>query len=74
MSPMANKKSQLNKYMALLFKVSLSMLMCILVCFGAGLYLDRLFNLGGILVVVGTFLGVFVGFYVVYKIISSVLK
>tara|TARA_A100001015_G_C14857438_1_gene658926 strand:+ start:681 stop:905 length:225 start_codon:yes stop_codon:yes gene_type:complete len=67
-------KSVMNKYFSLLFKVAAAMLMSIFTFFGLGLYIDKKFNTGGIMVIVGTFLGVFVGFYFIFRLINSVLK
>tara|TARA_A100001015_G_scaffold282487_1_gene346791 strand:+ start:7289 stop:7510 length:222 start_codon:yes stop_codon:yes gene_type:complete len=67
-------KSVMNKYFSLLFKVAAAMLMSIFVFFGLGLFIDRKFQTGGISVIVGTFIGVFVGFYFIFKLINNVLK
>ena len=68
------KRSTLNKYFSLLFKVAGAMLFSIFLFFSLGFYFDRRFGMNGILIIVGTFIGVFVGFYFIFKIINSVLK
>lgn len=68
------KFSIMNKYFSLLFKVSAVMLMSILICFSIGLYIDQTLDTSGISIIVFTFLGVFIGFYFVFKLINSVLK
>ena len=66
--------SVMNKYFSLLFKVAAAMLTSIFVFFAIGLYIDKKFNTGGVPIIVGTFLGVFVGFYFIFKLINNVLK
>lgn len=68
------KFSIMNKYFSLLFKVSAVMLMSILIFFSIGLYIDHALDTSGISIIVFTFLGVFIGFYFVFKLINSVLK
>ncbi len=63
----------MNKYFSLLFKVAATMLFSIFLFFAIGYYLDSFFDSGGLFIIVGTFFGVFVGFYCIYKIIVSVL-
>ena len=67
------KKHKLQKYFSLLFKLATSMVVSICIFFFFGLFLERLFNLNGILVICGTFTGVLVGFYLVYKQLSVFL-
>ncbi len=68
------KFSIMNKYFSLLFKVAAVMLMSILICFSIGLYIDHALDTSGISIIVFTFLGVFIGFYFVFKLINSFLK
>ena len=69
-----SSKSTMNRYFSLLFKVAATMLFSIFLFFGIGFYLDSFFSAGGIFIIIGTFMGVFIGFYCIYKIINSVLK
>lgn len=70
----STKRSTLNKYFSLIFKVAGAMLGSICVFFSLGLFIDKYFHSNGVFVILGTFLGVFVGFYFIFKIINSVLQ
>ena len=61
------KKKRLNEYFNFLIKLAMSMVASILVFFSLALYLDRLFFNNGALVIAGTFIGVLVGFWLIYK-------
>ena len=54
-------------YFNLLIRVGLIMVVSIAVFFMCGLYLDRYFQLQGVPILVGVFVGVGVGFFMLYR-------
>jgi len=65
-----NKKlinSELLTYISLITQVGLTFIISLLIFFFLFLYLDRKFQTNGILLGIGTLLGVFSGFYTSYR-------
>tara|TARA_B100000427_G_scaffold297894_1_gene278561 strand:- start:1686 stop:1892 length:207 start_codon:yes stop_codon:yes gene_type:complete len=60
------KKKVWNEYINLLIRLGLSMLASIFVFFSLGLFLANYLPYANALIVGGTILGVFVGFYLIY--------
>ena len=70
----SKKKHSVAKYFSLLFQLSMTMITSILLFFGLGLYIERRLMANGMWMIGGTLLGVFVGFYAVFKVLSKVLR
>jgi len=60
------KKKRWKDYVNLLIKLGVSMIFSIMLCFFISYYAFKWFNLFSGIIVVGTFLGVLLGFYLVY--------
>ncbi len=60
------KKKVWNKYINLLIRLGLSMLASIFIFFSMGLFLANYLPYAEVLIVGGTLIGVFVGFYLIY--------
>ena len=65
------KKKHLNAYMKLLVQLALTMVLSIGVFFFLGYMLDANYGGRGVCVGVGTFIGVCVGFYLIYLQLKS---
>ena len=61
------------RYLTLLTNVGLTMVFCILVSFGIGLFLESRFNSGGAFLVVFTILGIMTGLFYLYKVLTRFL-
>ena len=68
------KNQTVMKYLSLLFQLSMTMVGSILICFAIGLYIERKLSSNGISIMVGTLVGVCVGFFAVFKVLAKVLK
>lgn len=68
------KNQTVMKYLSLLFQLSMTMVGSILICFSIGLYIERKLSSNGIWIMVGTLVGVCVGFFAVFKVLTKVLK
>lgn len=62
-----NKYGEGGKYLNLIIRLGVFMVMCILAGFLLGLFLDRRFQLKGVPIFVGVFGGVFCGFVYLFK-------
>ncbi len=60
------KKKVWNKYINLLIRLGLSMVASIFIFFSIGLFLANYLPYSDLLIVGGTIVGVFVGFYLIY--------
>ena len=60
------KKKVWNKYINLLIRLGLSMVASIFIFFSIGLFLANYLLYSDLLIIGGTILGVFVGFYLIY--------
>ncbi|MBE33137.1 hypothetical protein CL647_03325 [bacterium] len=60
------KKKVWNKYINLLIRLGLSMVASIFIFFSIGLFLANYLPYSDLLIIGGTILGVFVGFYLIY--------
>jgi F0F1-type ATP synthase assembly protein I len=63
----------INKYLKLLIQLSLGMLSSIFLFFFLGYYLDLKFNLKGIPIIIGVFIGIACGFFYVSKIVTNMI-
>ncbi|MBT5954919.1 AtpZ/AtpI family protein [bacterium] len=60
------KKKEANKYLSLVSKLGGTMIICILLFFYIGLSLDRYLNGSGILTILFMFIGIVIGFYIMF--------
>ncbi|MBT6119898.1 AtpZ/AtpI family protein [bacterium] len=60
------KKKEANKYLSLVTKLGGTMIICILSFFYIGLSLDRYINGSGLLTILFMFIGIAIGFYLMY--------
>ncbi len=69
-----NKKlinSELLKYISLITRVGTTFIFSLLIIFFLFLFLDKKLQTNGILLGIGTLLGVFAGFYTVYRLVKK---
>jgi len=71
MSKLTKKYGKAGQYMQLLLKIGLVMIISILLCFAAGFYLIKKFNLNESIIIVFVFVGVGIGFYKIYQEIKT---
>ncbi|MCD6181780.1 MAG: AtpZ/AtpI family protein [Candidatus Cloacimonetes bacterium] len=65
---------EIMRYISLFTQVGLSVVSALLICFFGFLYLDRLLHTNGVLMIVGTILGVAAGMYAGYRQISRFFR
>ena len=65
-------KSELTKYLNLIVKIGVGVVSSILIGFGLGYMVDKYFNLRGVGVLIGVFLGVVAGFFWLYSEVMSI--
>jgi F0F1-type ATP synthase assembly protein I len=69
-----NNKQELTKYLHLILKVGIGVLMSILLGFTIGLLIDRKFELNGIGIMVGVIIGVIIGFIWIFNEVMKIDK
>ena len=75
---MWKKKSQLNseliKYISLVTQLGLTVISSILIFLVGAIYLEKKFQTGGILILIGVLIGVVAGVFAAYKLLKRYLE
>ncbi len=72
--PQITKNKEILKYLQLIGQLGFLAIISLLIFFFIFLYLDRLFNTGGLLLLPGIILGIISGFLVAYRHLKKFLK
>ena len=69
-----NKPVELTKYVSLLLRLGLKMVISILLFFSIGLWIEKKIESKGLILLIGILIGIACGFYLLYKEINNLGK